>query len=91
MQGTDGRSSILTYLQIDDIQYLFNYVDEDKDGLISFDEFKKILIEAEIDIDFDTLFKLIETINPERKRCMTWIWLCIFSRSDLKMNNTSVC
>lgn len=67
MQGTDGRSSILTYLQIDDIQYLFNYVDEDKDGLISFDEFKKILIEAEIDIDFDTLFKLIETINPEKK------------------------
>lgn len=46
---------------------MFDYVDHDKDGLISFDEFKQILIEAEVDIDFDTLYSLLDVINPDKK------------------------
>ena len=42
-------------------------MDEDKDGFITFDELRKILIEADINMDFDLLFKLIEEINPEKK------------------------
>ena len=52
---------------MDDIKYLFDYVDEDKDGLITFDELRKILIEADINMDFDLLFDLIEQVNPEKK------------------------
>ena len=53
--------------QIDDIKYLFDYVDEDKDGLITFDELRKILVEAEIQMDFDLFADLLEEINPEKK------------------------
>ena len=53
--------------QVDDIKYLFDYVDEDKDGLITFDELRKILIEADINMDFDLLFDLLEQVNPEKK------------------------
>lgn len=42
-------------------------MDEDKDGFITFDELRKILIEAEIDMDFDLLFDLLEEVNPEKK------------------------
>ncbi|KNB41644.1 hypothetical protein JH06_4877 [Blastocystis sp. subtype 4] len=53
--------------EIDDIKYLFDYVDEDKDGLITFDELRKILVEAEIQMDFDLFADLLEEINPEKK------------------------
>ena len=42
-------------------------MDEDKDGYITFDELRKILIEAEINMDFDMLFDLLEEVNPEKK------------------------
>ena len=52
---------------MDDVKYLFDYVDEDKDGLITFDELRKILTEADLNIDFDLLCDLIEQVNPEKK------------------------
>ena len=42
-------------------------MDQDKDGLISFDELRNILIEADINMDFDLLFQLIEEVNPDKK------------------------
>ena len=42
-------------------------MDGDKDGMITFDELRKILIEAEINMDFDTLLDLVDQINPEKK------------------------
>lgn len=35
--------------------------------MITFDELRKILIEAEIQMDFDLLADLLEEINPEKK------------------------
>ena len=64
---TTYTEQLVLSLQIDDIKFLFDYVDEDKDGFITFDELRKILIEADINMDFDLLFKLIEEINPEKK------------------------
>lgn len=46
-------------------------MDEDKDGRITFDEFKRIILETEIDIDCDTLYHLAEVVNPNKEELMT--------------------
>ena len=46
-------------------------MDEDKDGRITFDKFKRIILETEIDIDWDTLYHLAEVVNPNKEELMT--------------------
>lgn len=55
------------FLQIDDIKYLFDYVDQNKDGFINENELKLILVEAEMEVDDALFYDLVKEINPDYK------------------------
>lgn len=59
--------SFSQFMQIDDIKYLFDYEDQNKDGFINEDELKMILVEAEMEVDDSLFYELIKEINPDYK------------------------
>ena len=65
MRYEDGTEDMI--VQEEDIEYIFNYIDVDKDGELSFEEMRRLVTEAELAIDFDQFIDMLEEANPENK------------------------